>query len=191
MILEIATAVRLRRLQSGLSQQEVSSKLGLSVERLRIIETGEEDVDLLTVCDFADALGVSAESLLLFAEQLGKQRELSQNRMRAHANNLRVLDTLERQHKLMIDQLARLRKQTAMLKESHDLLEPVFHNQVSHPVLKLVDRLDEDELEITARVVSLAKVRKMNEDQERFAIRRFPKLRQALESQSGEINPHR
>ncbi len=53
------------RSRKGLSQEELSEKLGLSREYVSLVETNKRNLSVTVLVDIANALGVSADDLLV------------------------------------------------------------------------------------------------------------------------------
>lgn len=64
----LGAAVKARRMALGVSQEDFAAELGMHRTQLGHIEQGKKDCRLSTVIRLADALGLSASSLLHIAD---------------------------------------------------------------------------------------------------------------------------
>ncbi|WP_208407675.1 helix-turn-helix domain-containing protein [Xanthomonas sp. 60] len=66
--LALGAAVKARRMALGVSQEDFAERLGMHRTQLGHIEQGKKDCRLTTLIRLADALGLSASTLLDAAE---------------------------------------------------------------------------------------------------------------------------
>lgn len=73
---DIGNAIRFYRTQRGLSQQTLSSEVGISISYLSLLERGQRDPRFTTLVKIASAMGVPVFLLVYIAEkpdQLGAE----------------------------------------------------------------------------------------------------------------------
>ena len=66
---EVGSNVKRKREQVGLTQEQLSEKIGIGVKSLSAIERGTVGVSLLTLRNICDALNVSSDALLFGDEK--------------------------------------------------------------------------------------------------------------------------
>lgn len=74
---EVGSNVKRKREQVGLTQEQLSEKIGIGVKSLSAIERGTVGVSLLTLRNICDALNVSSDALLFGDERSNDVSDLS------------------------------------------------------------------------------------------------------------------
>jgi transcriptional regulator with XRE-family HTH domain len=123
MLIELASAIRSRRLTLGLSERQLSSNLGIEILTLRSIEQGAIDPDVQLLYAIARELCLTAAKLVSKAESLMLASKDVQRQMLHSLRTRRQLESLEQQHDRLFQQLERLKRQKQTLESCRNLID--------------------------------------------------------------------
>lgn len=90
----INDALRILRLYLGLSQKEVSDKVGISQSMISEIERGSKSVSLEVLSKYSDKFNVRMSDLMFFAEELENEPVKTKGKLFIASKILSILERL-------------------------------------------------------------------------------------------------
>lgn len=135
---ELAIAIRARRLNLGLSIDQVSAELGLSARDYSEIESGEEDLDLLTLRAIAQLFDCHSSKILEEAQQLSlPQCDGIERALKQVVRMLQQLNRMEKQQQLISAQRKRVLLQLQLLNDAPRLFDISFEQKAHEQKTRL------------------------------------------------------
>ncbi len=156
MLPALATIIRRRRLEQNLSLEKFAKLLGVTLEFLSDLESGEIDIQVSELYEIAASLNTSCGELTEQAELLTEAKEFRQYRMRRKLTTLKQISTLQRQQRSLKNQLERIEQQRKNLIASDQAAYPSAHDR--RFVLQAMEK-------------RLTLVKQLQEEQDRFMLR--------------------
>ncbi len=174
MLNEMAITIRTRRLKLGLSEQQLSTRVGIEPFTLRAIEQGSLDPDVQLVYSIARELLWSPATLVSKVESLTLAGNNVQKHMLHSLRTLRQLDALEQQHHRLFQQIERLQRQAEGLASCRELIcsSKNVHQLTSRNPISISEKLDERRKDMSATIGRLAQIKQACDEHEMFMQRR-------------------
>lgn len=111
----IATVVRMRRQELKLPLWFVSNRSRIPVEKLKRIEAGYVDPDILTFMNLAQSLNSPCGELMDLAHLLQTMSSISEYRLKSRLKSRVQMDRIAQQNERLLDQLAKIERQRACI----------------------------------------------------------------------------